>query len=1119
MMRFVRLLGGLVSLAIILLLVLGSGVFLLLGTSTGEAFVQGQTKAALSRLFGPAYEVSLGDQRFEVRNDGLLALTWDDVSLHRKDHPDLSSEIGRVSVAVRLLPLVGGSLEFGRLEIERARIDLAAFGETSAVRSPSSQPVSLPQAAESGAGRSPMSRVAERAIRTLERQLQALQAYHFDTVAFVDITVEGFAGAFADIPDIHLDRAELHRALDGSLSLYSKVDVGAVPISIGGAANFDSETGRLVSFSLRSSEIDLGSVLPPAALDNLTDDRPFGSDASVSLEAGMHRQSETGMAVLGLALHASGGHLQLGLNRTTLEPSSVRVEYREGEDRFQILPSPVRFEDVAFDLEGVLEPVAMAGSEADRERLKFRIGSQQILSRVGRPEGEPPMDGTFWIDGSIDPSAQSLELSQLELVTPKGRLTGHAIYRGHAPSDVTSLMVEADQLSAASVKAFWPFMISGKARHWVLAHVGDEGAVPSGSIRINVLRSRLGEAFKPTQSPADSELQLDLDLRDMDLSTAGTVPRLIDANGRLETRGGKTTVFVDRAGMMDHPDLVLGPASVTLQKPASGNPRDLALGIDLKADGPLRDALDVANSEPIRALRSLDLDTAKIKGNATVHVEASLRFGEHIAADRQVESWAVEANLEKVDPGQPIQGRRLTNLDGVIHVIPGQASGSLNADIESIPADISFILPFGERSVGERRIDLSATVGGKKLVELVPSLKGVVGGSTKASVTQGASGFDVELDLRDATLDLPFIAWKKGAGVPARLSFDLDQDGGSTTLKDVALKGEGFAASGTVLLTNDGLSTAKLTHVALNPGDEVEVAVTRHRNGYGVELKGSQFDARPILAELKASVGKKDRKLGGGTFDINADIDRLNGFNGQTIQGFEMNYASAGGKLAALNLGGTLSGGSLSGDLSPRGVVQAIRLRSGDLGALLAFAGLYQHMEGGQASLDLLGTADTSYVGALQVANFTLVDEPRLSRIVGSSGGQNGQTLSQAVGQNLQTERAFFDQASAKLSYSGTALKVSDGILRGPVFGSSFNGTLYDGRGQIDVSGSFMPAYGINRMFGAIPVLGQILGNGNEGGLIGITYRLDGPFASPTLVVNPISVIAPGIFRQIFSYK
>ena len=589
MTRLVRLLGGLVSLLVLLLMVLSFGVFLRLGTSAGEAFVKGQTTAALSRLFGPAYEVSLGAQRLEMRKQGVLALTWDDVSLRRVDQPDRSSEIGRVSVAIRLLPLVGSSLEFGRLEIERARIDLAAFGEPPSERMRAAPVSAAPDSAAPKVSptqepaRSRIARVAESAIGTLERQLQALQAYHFDTVAFVDITVEGFAGAFARIPDIHLERAELHRAIDGSLSLYSRIDIGAVPLSIGGAANFQSDGARLTSFSLRSSDVDLGAIFPPAPVADTADERPFGSDASVSLEASMHRQPDTGMAVLGLTLHSSAGHLQLGLNRTNIEPSSLRVEYREGEDRLQILPSPFRFEDVAFDLEGVLEPSTDASGIVDADRFRFRLGSQSILSRVGRPDGEPPLEGTLWIDGGIDPNAQIFEISRLELSTLKGRLTGHAIYRGHSNTDVTSLLVEADQLSAPSVKAFWPFMISGKARTWVLAHVGDEGSVPSGSIRIDVLRSRLGEAFKPHQSSEDSELQLDLDLRDMDLETVGTVPRLFRANGKLQTRGGRTEITVDRADVTDHPDLELGPATVVLQKPPSGNPRDLAIDLEFRA--------------------------------------------------------------------------------------------------------------------------------------------------------------------------------------------------------------------------------------------------------------------------------------------------------------------------------------------------------------------------------------------------------------------------------------------------------------------------------------------------------------------------------------------------------
>ena len=63
-----------------------------------------------------------------------------------------------------------------------------------------------------------------------------------------------------------------------------------------------------------------------------------------------------------------------------------------------------------------------------------------------------------------------------------------------------------------------------------------------------------------------------------------------------------------------------------------------------------------------------------------------------------------------------------------------------------------------------------------------------------------------------------------------------------------------------------------------------------------------------------------------------------------------------------------------------------------------------------------------------------------------------------------------------------------------------------------------MPAYGLNSIFGEIPVLGAFLGNGRDGGLIGLTYRLRGDVKAPQLEVNPLSVIAPGIFRSIFEF-
>ena len=44
----------------------------------------------------------------------------------------------------------------------------------------------------------------------------------------------------------------------------------------------------------------------------------------------------------------------------------------------------------------------------------------------------------------------------------------------------------------------------------------------------------------------------------------------------------------------------------------------------------------------------------------------------------------------------------------------------------------------------------------------------------------------------------------------------------------------------------------------------------------------------------------------------------------------------------------------------------------------------------------------------------------------------------------------------------------------------------------MDMTGTFMPAYGLNRIFGELPLIGVLLGNGRDRGLIGVTFKLDG---------------------------
>ena len=85
------------------------------------------------------------------------------------------------------------------------------------------------------------------------------------------------------------------------------------------------------------------------------------------------------------------------------------------------------------------------------------------------------------------------------------------------------------------------------------------------------------------------------------------------------------------------------------------------------------------------------------------------------------------------------------------------------------------------------------------------------------------------------------------------------------------------------------------------------------------------------------------------------------------------------------------------------------------------------------------------------------------------------------------------------------------------MIGATVEGFIDYHRDDVRMRGTFVPLYGLNNMFGQIPIFGQLLGGSNEG-LMGVTYEVVGPTSAPVLRVNPISALAPGLLRKFFEF-
>ena len=97
-------------------------------------------------------------------------------------------------------------------------------------------------------------------------------------------------------------------------------------------------------------------------------------------------------------------------------------------------------------------------------------------------------------------------------------------------------------------------------------------------------------------------------------------------------------------------------------------------------------------------------------------------------------------------------------------------------------------------------------------------------------------------------------------------------------------------------------------------------------------------------------------------------------------------------------------------------------------------------------------------------------------------------------------------------------IRIGNTLLKGNDLGASAEGLIRKADGAIDITGTIIPAYGLNSAVSNIPLFGDILAGGKGQGIFGLTFAMGGTFAAPKFQVNPVSAIAPGILRKFFEY-
>jgi hypothetical protein len=188
-------------------------------------------------------------------------------------------------------------------------------------------------------------------------------------------------------------------------------------------------------------------------------------------------------------------------------------------------------------------------------------------------------------------------------------------------------------------------------------------------------------------------------------------------------------------------------------------------------------------------------------------------------------------------------------------------------------------------------------------------------------------------------------------------------------------------------------------------------------------------------------------------------------------------------------------------------------LESNDMGALLRALGKFDTIHGGR--LAIVGTSTGPIPNAplearIEARDYILVDAPAMVRLL---------TVASLTGINdsMKGEGIRFSRLIG-------AFTLTDGIMEtrllrayGSALGLTARGKIDFDEFRVEFEGTAVPAYSVNRVLNLIPLIGPILTGGEGEGLFAVTYRMTGALDDPTVDVNPLSALAPGFLRAMFS--
>ena len=675
------------------------------------------------------------------------------------------------------------------------------------------------------------------------------------------------------------------------------------------------------------------------------------------------------------------------------------------------------------------------------------------------------------------------------------------------------LTVAGQGVVADDMKRLWPYLVATESREWFVANVtegqvtqarmafkfpagsmgvGDEvKPIPPGAVKIDMVGT--GVAVKPTASMAPiavgGETRLHINDSDVTISAGG---------GRLATAAG-TIVVSNPAIVMDNSD-----------------PADKILEVSGDISGPIPAVLELVNTQhpDLLAGTTLPIDVTALTGTVDTGVVATIRLPDEATGRAMSFDYVLNGTVSDFASSKPIEKRRIGN--GQLAFSASQDGYQLGgtAEIDGVATQ----LEIGGSAGSEPVYRLSSTMDVAELARMGFDASSFLSGSVRFVAQPMPDGtLKVAVDLTEAGLVIEDLGITKPVGASGTVGATVEQDGELTRLRGVDLSFGSVRALGDIdYHATKGLVAAVFSQIALSEGDSAQMDLQPIDDGYSVRVRGTQLDLKPMLKRafgLNEGTGGVQSSKTNQTLALDIKLDRALGFYATTAFNLALSLQLRGSDVRQASLAGQFNDGnalSVTTNPAPKGRTMSVAFN--DAGTILRFLGVYSQLAGGSGNLVLTTDRDQAVeAGRLVMRNFAIVDEANVAQVLGNHSDSRAAIAEQ--------NRLDFDVAEVDFLRRSDRVEVTNALVTGATVGGTMRGYIYTKQRQYDLTGTYVPLFGLNSVFQKIPLLGPLLGGRDGEGLVGVTFAVQGSLDNPQFKINPLSALVPGALRELFEFR